>query len=134
MMNNFTVHSSSILFRSSNFSLAISSKTPSKSPQGSSYSFILHSISSSFCHRSSSWWFFMIQFILQVFIKILVQGVLVSSLLASRSAINSSYSFEVEFCISLLFPDIQAFGCGVISPQVFELFLDKSTRNLFFRC
>ena len=51
-----------------------------------------------------------------------VGGVQVSFLLASRSAINSPYCFEVEFCISLFFPDIQAFGCGIISPQDFEMF------------
>ena len=63
-----------------------------------------------------------------------VGGVQVSFLLAFRSAINSPNSFEVEFCISLLFPEIQAFGCGIFSPQVFELFLDKSTTSLFFHC
>ena len=51
-----------------------------------------------------------------------VGGVQVSFLLASRSAINSPYSIQVEFCISLLFPDIQAFGCGMISPQVLRCF------------
>ena len=41
------------------------------------------------------------------FIKILVGGVKVSFLLASRSAINPLYSFEVEFCSSSFFSDIQ---------------------------
>ena len=36
-----------------------------------------------------------------------VGGVQVSFLLASRSAINSPYSFELEFCISSFFLDIQ---------------------------
>ena len=36
-----------------------------------------------------------------------VAGVRVSFLLASRSAINSPYSFELEFCISSFFLDIQ---------------------------
>ena len=49
---------SSFLFRSS-ISSAISSEPPSKSSQASSYSFILYSISWSFCYRSfscgSSW-------------------------------------------------------------------------------
>ena len=39
----------------------------------------------------------------------LVGGVQVSFLLASRSAINSPYSFEVEFCISSFFSVIQSF-------------------------
>ena len=99
-------------------SSAMSSKPPSKSPQGSSYSFILHSISSSFCHQSSSWWFFMIYFIPQEFIKILIKGAQVSLLLASRSVINSLYSFEVEFCISSFFSAIQSFpfvaGCHLM--------------------
>ena len=34
-------------------------------------------------------------------------GVQVSFLLASRSTINSPYSFEVEFCISLFFSAIR---------------------------
>ena len=38
-----------------------------------------------------------------------VGGVQVSFLLASRSAINSPYSFEVEFCISSFFSAIQSF-------------------------
>ena len=38
-----------------------------------------------------------------------VGGVQVSFLLASRSAINSPYSFEVEFCISSFFLAIQSF-------------------------
>ena len=38
-----------------------------------------------------------------------VGGVQVSFLLASRSAINSPYSFEVEFCISSFFSAIQTF-------------------------
>ena len=33
----------------------------------------------------------------------------ISVLLASRSAINSPYSFEVEFCISSFFSVIQSF-------------------------
>ena len=49
-----------LFFSRSSFSSVISSEPPSKSSQGSSYSFILHSISLSFCYRSSSWWFFMI--------------------------------------------------------------------------
>ena len=53
-------------------------------------------------------------------------------LLASRSANNSSFSSEVEFCISSFFSDIQAFGCGIISPQVFWVVLDKTTTSLFF--
>ena len=44
-----------------------------------------------------------------MFIKILVGGVQVFFLLASRSAINSPYSFEVEFCISSFFSVIQSF-------------------------
>ena len=36
----------------------------------------------------------------------------VSFLLASRSVINSPYSFEVEFCISSFFSAIQSFSCG----------------------
>ena len=36
-------------------------------------------------------------------------GAQVSFLLASRSAINSPYSFEVEFCISSFFSAIQSF-------------------------
>ena len=39
-----------------------------------------------------------------------VGGVQVSFLLASRSAINSPYSFEVEFCISSFFSAIQSFS------------------------
>ena len=49
-----------LFFSGVQISSAISSEPPSKSSQGSSYSFFLHSISSSFCYRSSSWWFFMI--------------------------------------------------------------------------
>ena len=45
---------------------------------------------------------------MQVFIKVLV-GAQVSFLLASQSAINCLYSFEVEFCISSFFPSIQSF-------------------------
>ena len=45
----------------------------------------------------------------------LVDGVQVSFLLASRSAINSPYCFEVEFCVSSFFSAIQSFpfvaGC-----------------------
>ena len=60
MLNNFSIPSCSpFLFRYSIFSV-ISSEPKSESSQGSSYSFILHSISLSFCYRSSSWWFFMI--------------------------------------------------------------------------
>ena len=40
-------------------------------------------------------------------------GVQVSFLLASRSAINSPYSFEVEFCISSLSSAIQSFSIVV---------------------
>ena len=36
-----------------------------------------------------------------------VEGVQVSFLLTSLSAINSPYSFELEFCISSFFSDIQ---------------------------
>ena len=47
-----------------------------------------------------------------------VGGVQVPFPLASRSAINSSYSFEVEFCISSFFSAIQSFpfvaGCHLI--------------------
>ena len=52
-----------------------------------------------------------------------VGGVQVSFLLASRSAINSPYSFEVEFCISSFFSAIQSFpfaaGYHLI---IFEMF------------
>ena len=49
-----------LFFSGVQISLAILSEPPSKSSQRSSYSFFLHSISSSFCHPSSSWWFLMI--------------------------------------------------------------------------
>ena len=39
-----------------------------------------------------------------------VGGVQASFLLASRSAINSPYYFEVELCISSLFSAIQSFS------------------------
>ena len=53
---------------------------------------VLHdSIHSSSVHQDSCWW---------------SSGIL---LLASRSAINSPYSFEVEFCISSFFSAIQSF-------------------------
>ena len=42
-----------------------------------------------------------------------VGGVQVSFLLASRSVINSPYSFEVEFCISSFFSAIQSFSIVV---------------------
>ena len=51
-----------------------------------------------------------------------VGGVQAYFLLASRSAINSPFSFEVEFCISSFFSPIQTFGCGIISPQVLRRF------------
>ena len=67
----------------------------------------------------------MIQFILQEFIKILVGGAQVSFLLASQSAINSLYSFEVEFCISLFFSAIQSFpfvvGYHLIISEMFSI-------------
>ena len=63
-----------------------------------------------------------------------VVGVQVSLLLASRSAIKSLYSFEVEFCISSLFPNIQAFGCGIISPQVLSCFRISPHQAYSFRC
>ena len=44
-----------------------------------------------------------------MFIKILIQGAQVSFLLASWSAINSPYSFEVEFCIPSFFSAMQSF-------------------------
>ena len=84
-------------------SSAISSEPPSKSSQGSSYSFILpfyliilfvngvlHGgtsdlIHSSSVHQDSCWW---------------SSSIL---LLASQGAIKSSYYFEMEFCISSFF-------------------------------
>ena len=51
-----------------------------------------------------------------------VGRVQVSFLLASRSANNSLFSSEVEFCISLFRSAIQTFGCGKISPQVLRCF------------
>ena len=107
-----------LFFSGVQISSAISSEPPSKSSQGSSYSFFLHSISSSFLSPE----FFMIKYILQEFIKILVGGVQVSFLLAFRSANNSSFSSEVEFCISSFLSAIQTFGCGIISPQVLRCF------------
>ena len=66
---------------------------------------VLHDlIHSSSVHQDSCWWSSSI------------------FLLESRSVINSSYSFEVEFCISSFFSAIQAFGCGIIPPQVLEMF------------
>ena len=63
-------------------------------------------ISSSFVtgvlHGGSSWF----NSFSQVFTKILVAGVQVSFLLASRCASNSPYSFEVEFCIPSFFSAI----------------------------
>ena len=101
---------------------AISSEPPSKSPQGLNlilfiqfYLFILLLIGG--LHGRSSWFnsFF------QVFIKILIGGAQVS-FLASRSANNSSFSSEVEFCISSFFSAIQTFACGRVSPQVLRCF------------
>ena len=64
-------------------------------------SFILsyHPFVTGVLHGGSSWF--------NSFFKSLVGGVQVSFLLASRSAINSLYSFELEFCISSFFSDIQ---------------------------
>ena len=57
-----------------------------------------------------------------MFIKILVGGVQVSFLLASRSAINSPYPFEVEFCISSFLLSYLIFSvCGWLSPHNFEM-------------
>lgn len=60
-----------------------------------------------------------------------VGGVQVSFILASRTAKNSPFSSDVEFCISSFFSAIQTLDCGRISPQVLRCF-DKST-SLFFR-
>ena len=77
----------------------------------------------------------MIQFILQVFIKILVQGVPVSFILASQGAIKSLYPFEVEFCISSFFSAIQSFlivvGCHLI---IFEMLSISPQQAFSFRC
>ena len=60
-----------------------------------------------------------------MFIKILVGGVQVSFLLASRSAINSPSSFEVEFCILSFFSAIQSFpfaaGYHLIISEMFSI-------------
>ena len=75
-----------------------------------------------FRYRSTSWWFFMIYFILQSQ-QDFVGEIQVSFLLASRSVINSPYSFEVEFCISSFFSAIQSFPvCGRLSLYDFEMF------------
>ena len=62
-----------------------------------------------------------------------VGGVQVSFLLASRSANNSSFSSEVEFCISSFFSDIQIrsilpskfFSFYVILPEALHVHLVK---------
>ena len=54
-------------------------------------------------------------------------------LLASRGAINSPYSFEVEFCISSFFSAFQFFSaCGRLSPHNFWEVVHKSITSLFF--
>ena len=101
---------SSFFFRSS-ISLTILSEPPSKSSQGSSYSFVLHFyliilFVTGVLHGGSSWFnLFLSSSVHQDF----VGGVQLSFLLASRSAINSPYSFELEFCISSFFSAIQSF-------------------------
>ena len=78
---------------------------------------VLHDlIHSSRVHQDSCWWSSSI------------------ILLASRSAINSPYSLEVEFCISSLFPDIQAFGYGRLSPHNFEMLSLSPQQAYSFSC
>ena len=64
-----------------------------------------------------------------------VGGVQVSFLLTSRSAINSPYSFEVEFCIPSFFSAILSFlfaaGYHLIIPEMLSI----SPRQAYsFRC
>ena len=98
-----------LFFSGVQISSAISSEPPSKSSQGSYYSSILE--------------FYVIILLSPEFFMVVlhdlihssrvhqdfVGGVQVSFLLASRSVINSPYSFEVEFCISSFFSTIQSF-------------------------
>ena len=88
-------------------SLAISSEPPSKSLQGLILFFLPSFYLIILLFRSSSRWFFMSQFNLQVFIKILVGRVQVSFFSRLEVQLNSPYSFELEFCISSFFSDIQ---------------------------
>ena len=46
----------------------------------------------------------------------------VSFLLAPRSATNSPFSSEVEFCIFFVLLSYSDIGCGIISPQVLICF------------
>ena len=62
------------------------------------------------------------------FIKILVGGGQVAVLLASRSAINSPYSFELEFCISSFFSDIQI--CSILPSKFFFIPLFQFFRRI----
>ena len=64
-----------------------------------------------------------------------VGGVQVSFLLASRSAINSPYSFEVEFCILSFFSAIQSFPFAVGHHLIISKMLSISPRQAYsFRC
>ena len=60
-----------------------------------------------------------------------VGGVQVSFLLASRSAINSPYSFEVEFCISSFFSAIQSFPFAAGYHLIISEMLSISPRQAY---
>ena len=66
-----------------------------------------------------------------MFIKILVGGAQVSFLLAFRSAINSPYSFEVEFCISSFFSAIQSFPFAAGYHLIISEMLSISPRQAY---
>ena len=64
-----------------------------------------------------------------------VGGVQVSFLLASGSAINSPYSFEVEFSISSFFLAIQSFPFAAGYHLIISEMLSISPRQAYsFRC
>ena len=64
-----------------------------------------------------------------------VGGAQVSFLLASRSASNSPYSFEVEFCISSFFSAIQSFPFGAGYHLIISEMLPIRPQQAYsFRC
>ena len=113
---------SSFLFPGVRISSAISSEPPSKSSQGSSYSFIFHSISSSFCLAE----FFMVVLHDLIFSSRVHQdfvgGVQVSFLLISKCNYFSVFFWSgvLHFFVLLSYPIISV--CGRLSPHNFEMF------------